>query len=176
MTGGKSHSRRGWMLLAACGLLAAVGQAGCADGTSVEPVLRPDGGPQGPGGGAGALAASGGTTGAGGQAGAGGLAAAGGVTGAAGAAVVTFTQLYQNILSVSCTGSQCHTPGTQGGVSFGSPASAYKALSRRVIPGDAEGSAFYVLLDTGQMPPTDNLSAAALAQVASWIDAGALNN
>ena len=161
--------------LAVCGLVAAAG--GCAESQPVEYVLRPDAGSSAGGGsasggsnnpGTGGVRASGGDGGDG----------AGGASGAGGAAPApTFAAIYQSILGVSCIGSDCHKPGTQGGVSFASTASAYKAIFPRVIPGDAEGSGFYVTVSTGQMPPIgDILTSAQLAQLAAWIDAGAAND
>ncbi len=115
---------------------------------------------------------SGGSTGGGGATGPGG----GGSTGAGGAAAPTFTQIYKTILSVSCAGSQCHSPGTQGRVSFASQSSAYSALKSRVVAGNASGSSFYTLVNGGRMPPGNKLPAAQISQIAAWINAGALNN
>lgn len=100
-----------------------------------------------------------------------------GIGGAGGAAAVTFTQIYTNILKVSCLGSSCHSPGTQGGVSFASQSSAYTAVKSRVVAGNAAGSSFYTILTSGRMPQgAPKLSTTLLNEVAAWINAGALNN
>lgn len=168
------------LTLVASGLLALVVQDGCAESTAVDFVRQPDGG--------GGSTSTGGQPATGGAAGQGGLPATGGAGGASGTGGImpatggtggaaTFAQIYQSILTVRCAGSQCHSPGKQGGVNFASPSSAYASLKTRVEPGDAEASSFYALLNAGVMPPTgDNLSPAELAEIASWIDAGAAND
>lgn len=80
------------------------------------------------------------------------------------------------ILNVSCAGSSCHNPGSQRGVSFASQSSAYSAVKSRVTPGNATGSSFYSLVNGGGMPPGGKLSSSQLSLLASWINAGALNN
>jgi predicted CxxxxCH...CXXCH cytochrome family protein len=81
------------------------------------------------------------------------------------------------ILNVSCTGSQCHSPGTQGGVSFASQSSAYSAVKSRVTAGNATGSSFYTLVSSGRMPPSGTkLSSSQLSMISAWINAGAMNN
>ncbi len=155
----------------ASGLLALLLQGGCAQSAGGDVDRRPDAGN--------GSAATGGQPGTGGlpaSGGAGGAAGAGGTSGPASGAT-TFTQIYQSILTVSCTGSQCHNPGKQGGVNFASQSSAYTSLKSRVVAGDAEASSFYALLNAGVMPPVgNNLSSAQLAQLADWIDAGAAND
>ncbi|HVT08814.1 MAG TPA: hypothetical protein VHO67_15255 [Polyangia bacterium] len=134
---------------------------------------RATGGATGSGGtGTGGGRATGGMTGSGGT-GTGGGRATGG---AGGSAAPTFTQVYQMILSVSCTGSQCHSPGTQGGVSFSSQSTAYSAVKGRVVAGNASGSSLYSLVNGGRMPPGNKLPAAQISLLAAWINAGALNN
>jgi hypothetical protein len=137
----------------------------------------------------------GGTTGSGGRGGnssmggSGGAAGRGGTTGTAGsgapdggsnpdgAAAPTFTDVYTSILVVYCGGSSCHNPGTQGGVGFASQSSAYTAVKARVTPGNGTGSRFYMTVNSGSMPRGQaKLSAANLAKIKAWIDAGALNN
>jgi hypothetical protein len=172
------------LALLICAFAAVAAHGGCAQSQDFGPPAT------------GGSKATGGTTQAGGSTGSGGITGSGGVgsmggsggsmggsggsTGGSGGAAppATFTQVYQMILSVECAGSGCHSPGSQAGVTFGSQSRAYSAVSARVIPGDAEGSALYVLLFGGQMPPppADNLSDGQLAELASWIDAGALNN
>jgi hypothetical protein len=116
-----------------------------------------------------------GTTGAGGRAGGGGSSAGG--AGGTGGPSPTFTQIYTTILKVYCAGSNCHTPGSQGGVSFASQASAFSAVSSRVKAGNGAGSSFYNTVNSGSMPRgAPKLSAANLALIKAWIDAGALNN
>ncbi len=118
---------------------------------------------------------SAGTTGTGGRAGGGGSSAggAGGTTGAS----PTFTQIYTTILKVYCAGSNCHNPGSAGGVGFASQASAFSAVSSRVKAGNGAGSGFYNTVNSGAMPRgASKLSAANLALIKAWIDAGALNN
>jgi hypothetical protein len=81
------------------------------------------------------------------------------------------------ILSVSCSGSQCHNPGSQSGVSFASQSSAYSAVKSRVTAGNANNSSFYSLVSTGRMPPSGTkLTSSQLAMISSWINAGAMNN
>ena len=76
-----------------------------------------------------------------------------------------------------CAGSSCHSPGSQGGVGFSSQSSAYSAVSRRVTAGNGAGSSFYNTVNSGSMPRgASKLSAANLAKIKAWIDAGALNN
>src|SRR5579862_4579573 len=47
----------------------------------------------------------------------------------------TFTQLYNDILLVSCSGGACHNPGMQKGVSFATQSLAYISVRNRVLPG-----------------------------------------
>jgi hypothetical protein len=132
------------------------------------------GGTAGHGSGGTAGRGSGGTAGhgSGGTAGHG----AGGTAGSGGTAP-TFTTIYSSILVVHCAGSNCHKPGMQGGIGFGTQASAYSAISLQVRPGDGADSDFYVTVNTGVMPKGGpKLSAANLSSIKAWIDAGALNN
>jgi hypothetical protein len=116
-----------------------------------------------------------GTTGAGGRAGGGGS-SAGGAGGTSGTSP-TFAQIYTTILKVYCAGSNCHNPGSAGGVGFASQASAFSAVSSRVKAGNGAGSSFYNTVNSGAMPRgASKLSAANLALIKAWIDAGALNN
>lgn len=106
----------------------------------------------------------------------GGAAGAGGKGG--GAPAPKFTQIYTTILTVYCSGSQCHNPGTQHGVAFATKALAYQTLLRlAVTPGDAVGSSLYFLLASGAMPAgKPMLSGTLVGEVGAWINAGALNN
>lgn len=128
--------------------------------------------------GTGGTPATGGTTGSGGTRATGGTTGSGGTTGAGGAggSAPTFTQIYQTILTVSCSGSACHNPGSQKGVSFASQSSAYSAVKSRVTVGNGTGSSFYKLVNGGGMPPGGKLSSSQLSEIAAWINAGALNN
>jgi hypothetical protein len=128
---------------------------------------------------------TGGTTGTGGIKGTGGVTGTGGVkgtggttgTGGTGGAAPTFTQIYTQILVVYCAGSQCHDPGSASGVAFSTQSSAYTSVSKYVTAGNGTGSSLYKTLSSGAMPQgKPKLSAANLALVQAWIDAGALNN
>jgi hypothetical protein len=132
-------------------------------------------------GGAGGSAGRGGTTGTAGRGGSGGSTGGSGSVDAGsnpdGAAAATFTDIYMTILVPYCSGSNCHSPGSQGGVSFASQSTAYSAVSRRVTAGNGAGSSFYNTVNSGSMPRgAAKLSAANLAKIKAWIDAGALNN
>jgi hypothetical protein len=85
-------------------------------------------------------------------------------------------QVYTTVLVTYCSGSNCHNPGSQSGVSFSSQSNAYNAVKSRVTPGNGAGSSFYTTVNNGVMPPGGKLSAANLALIKAWIDAGALNN
>ena len=136
---------------------------------------------------AGVAGRTGATVGAAGRGGAGGAPAAGGASGQSGKAggsgspdgstAPTFTEIYKNILLVYCSGSGCHDPGVSGGLGFATQASAFAALSHQVRPGDGVDSDLYVTLDTGVMPKgKPKLSAANIALIKDWIDAGALDD
>lgn len=136
-------------------------------------------------GGTGGSTGTGGVKGTGGSTGTGGVKGTGGSTGtggsgsggAGGSAAPTFTQIYTSILVVYCSGSSCHNPGNQKNVSFASQSSAYSAVKSRVTAGNGAGSSFYMTVNSGSMPPGGpKLSAANLALIKAWIDAGALNN
>jgi hypothetical protein len=134
------------------------------------------GGIKGTGGstGTGGVKGTGGSTGTGGSNGTGGSTGTGG---AGGSAAPTFTQVYTTILVPFCSGSSCHNPGSQKGVSFASQSSAYTAVKSRVTVGNGTGSSFYKTISSGSMPPGGTkISAANLALLAAWINAGALNN
>jgi hypothetical protein len=88
----------------------------------------------------------------------------------------TFAEVYTAVLTVYCSGSQCHNPGSQKNISFSSQANAYSSIKSRVTPGNGAGSSFYKTVSSGSMPPGQKLSAANLALIKAWIDAGALNN
>ena len=165
------------------------GQAGSGGGAGTGDSAG-RGGATGAGGRGGAIGAGGrgGTGAAGGRGGTGAAGGRGGATGTAGgggtpdagtdaAPTVTFTDVYTNILVVSCSGSSCHNPGSAKGISFSSQSTAYTAVRNRVTPGNGSGSSFYSTVNSGSMPPGGpKLSAANLAKIKAWIDAGALNN
>ena len=77
-----------------------------------------------------------------------------------------------------CSGSNCHNPGSQRSISFASQSTAYTAVRSRVTPGNGAGSSLYTTVSGGRMPPSGNPkpTAADLAKLKAWIDAGALNN
>ena len=142
--------------------------------------IKGTGGANGTGGirGTGGITSTGGSTGTGGVKGTGGSIGTGGAGsgGAGGSAAPTFTQVYTTILVTYCSGSSCHNPGSQKGVSFASQSTAYSAVKSRVTAGNGAGSSFYMTVNSGSMPPGQKLSAANLALIKAWIDAGALNN
>ncbi len=153
-----------------------MGTGGGGTGGSATGGANGTGGIKGTGGstGTGGVKATGGSTGSGGVKGTGG---ATGTGGAGGSAAPTFTQVYTTILVVYCSGNSCHNPGNQKNVSFASQASAYTAVKSRVTAGNGAGSSFYMTVNSGSMPPGGaKLSAANLALIKAWIDAGALNN
>jgi hypothetical protein len=142
-------------------------------------------------GGAGGLGARGGSTGFGGRGGSVGSGGRGGALGTAGTsgaadgganpdagAAPTFTEIYTTILVVYCSGSSCHNPGSQRGISFASKSTAYTAVRSRVTPGNGAGSSLYTTVNSGRMPPggVPAPTAAEIAKLKAWIDAGALNN
>ena len=121
------------------------------------------------------------TGGAIGSGGRGGTTGAGGATspdgGVDGGTAATFTDIYNNILVPHCSGSSCHNPGSQKGVSFSSQSNAYSAVKSRVTAGNGANSSFYKTVNGGSMPPGGpKLSTTDLAKIKGWIDAGALNN
>jgi hypothetical protein len=140
--------------------------------------IKGTGGTTGSGGRGGSLG-TGGTGAKGGTTGTGGLTGSGGTTGTGGAggAAPTFTQIYTQILVVYCAGTQCHDPGSQHNVAFSTQSGAYSSVKSLVTPGNATNSSFYKTVNGGSMPPGGpKLSAANLALIAAWINAGALNN
>jgi Planctomycete cytochrome C len=164
------------------------------------------GGSVGTGGdGAGGSAASGGAGGAAGHLGSGGSAgnsgggasgghkgtggtaghAGGGTTGTGGGQAATFTQVYTMVLDApsslpsSCAGNGCHVSAAgAAGISFDTQAHAYQTLlGEAVVPGNAAKSVLYTNIASGAMPRgRPKLSATLIALVASWINAGALND
>lgn len=158
------------------------GTGGSATGGSIGTGgVKGTGGSMGTGGstGTGGVKGTGGSTGTGGVKGTGGSTGTGGsgTGGAGGSPAPTFTQVYTTVLVVYCSGSSCHDPGSQRGVSFSSQSNAYSAVRNLVTPGNGAGSSFYMTVNNGSMPPGGpKLSAANLALLKAWIDAGALNN
>ena len=142
-------------------------------------------GGSGSGGKAGGSGGAAGTGGISGRGGSGGQSGNQGTGGAAGGPAATFTQVYTMILDApsssksSCAGSGCHIPAPgAAGISFDTQAHAYQTLlSNAVAPGNAAKSTLYTNISSGAMPRgKTKLSAALIALVASWINAGALNN
>jgi len=142
-------------------------------------------GGSGSGGNAGGLGGATGTGGTSGRGGSGGQSGNQGTGGTAGGPAATFTQVYTMILDApsssksSCAGSGCHIPAPgAAGISFDTQAHAYQTLlSNAVAPGNAAKSTLYTNISSGAMPKgRTKLSATLIALVASWINAGALNN
>jgi len=166
---------------------AGTGGTGTGGSTTGSGGVKGTGGSIGTGGstGTGGAIGTGGVKGTGGSTGTGGVKGTGGATGtggsggggAGGSAAPTFTQIYSTILVTYCSGNSCHNPGNQKNVSFSSQSSAYSAVKSRVTAGNGAGSSFYMTVNSGSMPPGGpKLSAANLALIKAWIDAGALNN
>jgi len=88
----------------------------------------------------------------------------------------TFTALYADLFVAYCSGSQCHNPGTQHGVSFSSKSNAYSAVSSETVAGKAASSPIYTIISQRRMPPGGSVPADKLAELAAWINAGAANN
>lgn len=142
-------------------------------------------GGSGSGGNAGGLGGATGTGGTSGRGGSGGQSGNQGTGGAAGGPAATFTQVYTMILDApsssksSCAGTGCHIPAPgAAGISFDTQAHAYQTLlSNAVAPGNTAKSVLYTNISSGAMPQgRTKLSATLIALVASWINAGALNN
>src|SRR5436190_1201446 len=123
---------------------------------------------------------AGGTAGATGRGGTGGSAGRGGTGGSTspdGGTTETFTDVYKTILVTYCSGSNCHNPGSQRGVSFSSQTNAFNTLRSYVTAGNGSGSSLYQVVNSGAMPQGQaKLSAANIAKIKAWIDQGAMNN
>jgi hypothetical protein len=169
------------------------GSGGTGMGGTTGTGGRGSGGSTGSGGGAGGgmggnvggLGGGTGTGGASGRGGSGGQAGSAGTGGAGGGSAATFTQVYKMILDApasspsSCMGSSCHIPAPgSAGITYDTQADAYRTLLvNAVVPGNAANSILYMYLSSGTMPKgRTKLSATLIALVASWINAGALNN
>ena len=151
------------------------GTAGDSGNAGTGGMATGRGGTTGTGGTVGGRGGTTGTGGGGGTTGTGGSPDGG--TNPDGAAVQTFTDIYNTILVTYCSGSSCHSPGTQAGVSFASKSSAYTAVRNRSTPGDGTNSAFFRTVNSGSMPRgAAKLSSANLTKIKTWIDQGALNN
>jgi hypothetical protein len=102
--------------------------------------------------------------------------------GATDGGAVTFTQLYTTMFNnpayaSNCTGGGCHNPGTQKGLDFSTQAKGYTTAFAKVKAGVPASSKLYTVMMSGSMPQArPKIPAADLAKVASWINAGALNN
>jgi len=90
----------------------------------------------------------------------------------------TFTDVYNMLLTPYCSGAACHNPDAQRGISFSTKATAYTSVRNNVQPGSATTSTLYTVIMARGMPPAGSPapSAQLLALLASWINAGALNN
>ena len=94
----------------------------------------------------------------------------------------TWSDLYASLFHnasypSNCTGSACHDPGSQKGISFSTPASGYTSLQRKIVPGSPTSSELYLLLQGGTMPlGRPKMPAADLDRVGAWIAAGAPND
>jgi hypothetical protein len=171
------------------------GQAGSTSGGQAGSTGGSTGGGQAgsPGGSTGGQAgSSGGSTGGGGRAGSTGSTDGGardastGGTGGGGAAdagaVPTFTELYMNYFNnttypSNCAGGTCHNPGKQRNLDFSTKANGYTTIKTKLVVGSAATSKVYTELQSGGMPQQrPKWSAADLAKVAAWINAGAPNN
>jgi len=91
---------------------------------------------------------------------------------------VSFANDIQPILTQSCTA--CHggtiEPDLREGTAF---ASLMDLPEGSIVPGDAEGSELFEMLNGGgdnPMPPGGSIPAAQINLIRSWIDNGALNN
>jgi hypothetical protein len=113
-----------------------------------------------------------------------------------GATAATFTEVYSDILSPICV--ECHNPtgvgGTDGKLDLSVQATAYTNLvgvagagsscsgkGTRVVAGDADMSLLYTKVTTptcgSKMPLGETaLTDSQAAEIAGWINAGALNN
>jgi hypothetical protein len=88
-----------------------------------------------------------------------------------------FGQLFATIFSPTCSGGDCHNPGSRGGINVTTELTAYNSLVMEVSPGDSKGSPLYRILVSGEMPRgAPPLSSSELADIAAWIDRGAPND
>jgi hypothetical protein len=88
-----------------------------------------------------------------------------------------FSDLFATIFLPSCAGGDCHAPGARGDVSVLTELNAFNSLVRFVVPRNSAGSQLFTVLASGRMPPNGpRLSSSELADIAAWIDAGALND
>lgn len=99
---------------------------------------------------------------------------------------VTFSQVYQQVIKISCAFQSCHGGGA-GGLNL-KEEDAYLSLlntdsnlvsgKKRVIPKDPDNSVFWQVLkgkvgSVRQMPPTEPLEQSKMDLVRSWIEQGA---
>ena len=77
----------------------------------------------------------------------------------------------QSIITTSCL--PCHAPGGQAAkYDLTSP----ERLAKLVVPGKADSSKLFQVLQSGKMPPAGKLGSAKLATIRQWIDEGAKDN
>jgi hypothetical protein len=88
-----------------------------------------------------------------------------------------FSELYATIFLPSCSGGDCHNPGSRGGINVMNEMNAFNTLIQFVTPGNAAGSNLYRILLSGEMPRGGPpLSSTELADIAAWIERGAPND
>jgi mono/diheme cytochrome c family protein len=88
-----------------------------------------------------------------------------------------FGDLYATIFLPSCSGGDCHNPGSRGGVNVLTELNAFNSLVTFVVPGNAAASRLYQIVVSGEMPRGGpRLSSTELADIADWIDRGAPND
>jgi len=103
----------------------------------------------------------------------------GGVAGSGGSGPApTFTMIYDSIITPSCGGTQCHLKRpTPFGYDFSSKSAASASWRADVLPGDADNSPMFQVLNFAIMPKDrPPLSLEQLYLVYDWINAGALDN
>ena len=67
-----------------------------------------------------------------------------------------WTNIYQNLLvnqsyASNCTGSACHDPGAQHGISLSSQAAGYTSVRSQVVPGSPAASTLVQVLQSGSV-------------------------
>jgi hypothetical protein len=94
----------------------------------------------------------------------------------------TWTVLYHDFLAnpdypSSCTGADCHDPGTHDGLDLSAPEIGYTTFSRFLVPGAPDESHVIVVLESGHMPQDKpQMPAPDVDLIRAWIAAGAPEN
>jgi hypothetical protein len=90
----------------------------------------------------------------------------------------TFTMIYERIITPTCGGTQCHLKRpTPFGYDFSSKSAASASWRADVLPGDADNSPMFQVVNFAIMPKDrPPLSIEQLYLVYDWINAGALDN